>query len=75
MSQMKDMSGADIRKKYLRDGMLPTIFCNGCGHGSSLDYVMWAIEELELDIDKVSFSPDAKGLNMNITTYYFVPSN
>ena len=56
MSNMKEMSGEQIRKKYLRDGMLPTIFCNGCGHGLSIDYVLWAIEELELDIDKVSFA-------------------
>ncbi len=45
-----------LREKYLRKGMLPTIFCNGCGHGSSLDYTFRAIEELGLDMDKVVFS-------------------
>jgi 2-oxoglutarate ferredoxin oxidoreductase subunit beta len=56
MSKMKEMSGEQIRQKYLRDGMLPTIFCNGCGHGLSIDYVFWAIEELGLDIDEVAFA-------------------
>ncbi|MCK5038506.1 MAG: 2-oxoacid:ferredoxin oxidoreductase subunit beta [Thermoplasmata archaeon] len=45
-----------LREKYLRKGMLPTIFCNGCGHGSSLDYTFRAIEELELDMDKIVFA-------------------
>ncbi len=54
---MADMiSQAEMREKYLRKGMLPTIFCNGCGHGSSLDYTFRAIEELELDMDKVVFA-------------------
>jgi len=54
---MKQPENANVlREKYLRDGMLPTIFCNGCGHGVSLDYVFWAIEELELDMDNVAFA-------------------
>jgi 2-oxoglutarate ferredoxin oxidoreductase subunit beta len=53
MPEMKDAT--ELRKKYLRDGMWPTIFCNGCGHGVSLDYVFWAIEELGLDMDKMVF--------------------
>ena len=52
-----EMKNADeLRKKYLREGMWPTIFCNGCGHGVSLDYTFWAIEELGLDMDKVAFA-------------------
>jgi len=27
-----------LHEKYLRAEMLPTIFCNGCGHGAALDY-------------------------------------
>jgi len=52
--EKKDAS--HLREKYLRDGMLPTIFCNGCGHGVALDYVFWAIEELGLDMDDMVFT-------------------
>jgi 2-oxoglutarate ferredoxin oxidoreductase subunit beta len=51
----RTMIDADkIREKYLRDGMLPTIFCNGCGHGNAIDYTLWAIEELGLDLDNIT---------------------
>ena len=54
---MKHVQNAnELREKYLRDGMLPTIFCNGCGHGVSLDYVFWAIEELGLEMDNIAFA-------------------
>jgi len=54
---MSDVMDADkLRKKYLRDGMFPTIFCNGCGHGLGIDYTLRAIEELQLDMDKVVFA-------------------
>ncbi|KYK30234.1 MAG: 2-oxoglutarate synthase [Candidatus Proteinoplasmatales archaeon SG8-5] len=45
-----------LREKYLRDGMLPTIFCNGCGHGVAVDYTLRAIEELEIDIDTIALA-------------------
>jgi len=54
MTEMAD--GEMLKKKYLREGMLPTIFCNGCGHGASLDYVFRAIEELGLDLDQMAFA-------------------
>jgi len=54
MSEMIDQD--QMREKYLRKGMLPTIFCNGCGHGSSLDYVFRAIEELGWDLDDIAFA-------------------
>jgi 2-oxoglutarate ferredoxin oxidoreductase subunit beta len=54
---VEDMINAnELREKYLRDGMLPTIFCNGCGHGNSLDYVFWAIEELGINMDDVALA-------------------
>jgi len=54
---MKEMMDAnELRKKYLVEGMMPTIFCNGCGHGNAIDYVFWAVEELGLDLDKVAFT-------------------
>lgn len=46
----------ELNKKYLREGMWPTIFCNGCGIGNVLEYTLWAIEELGLDMDKVVFA-------------------
>lgn len=54
---MTEMADANVlREKYLRDGMLPTIFCNGCGHGVAIDYVLRAIEELDLDIDNIALA-------------------
>lgn len=45
----------ELRDKYLRDEMMPTIFCIGCGIGNVLDYTLWAIEKEELDMDKTVF--------------------
>jgi len=54
---MTEMADANVlREKYLRDGMLPTIFCNGCGHGVAVDYTLRAIEELEIDIDTIALA-------------------
>jgi 2-oxoglutarate ferredoxin oxidoreductase subunit beta len=49
------LSGEELKKKYLRKEMLPTVFCDGCGIGNILDYTIRAIEELELDLDKIVF--------------------
>jgi len=46
----------ELNKKFLREGMWPTIFCNGCGHGVVLEYTFWALEELDLNMDKVAFA-------------------
>ena len=54
---MPEVNNAEkLNKKYLREGMWPTIFCNGCGHGVVLDYTFWALEELGWDMDKVAFA-------------------
>ncbi|KYK24920.1 2-oxoglutarate synthase [Thermoplasmatales archaeon SM1-50] len=54
---MEQITTADeLNKKYLRDGMWPTIFCNGCGHGVVLEYTLWALEELGWDMDKTVFA-------------------
>lgn len=45
-----------LRERYIRKEMFPTIFCNGCGHGVAMDYVFHAIDELQLDMDKVAFA-------------------
>lgn len=44
-----------LRKKYLRDSMFPTIFCDGCGIGNVLQYTLWALEEAKLDLDRTVF--------------------
>ncbi len=49
------VSGKNIQKKYLRDEMMPHIFCNGCGLGNVLDYTLWAIEKEGLDMEKTVF--------------------
>jgi len=41
--RMQELSAELIRKKYLRDEMWPSIFCNGCGIGNVLDYTLRAI--------------------------------
>ena len=53
MAEIK--TGDQLNKKYLRDGMWPTIFCNGCGHGVVLEYTLWALEEVGWDMDKTVF--------------------
>ena len=53
---MQITTAEELNKKYLRDGMWPTIFCNGCGHGVVLEYTFWALEELGWDMDKVAFA-------------------
>jgi 2-oxoglutarate ferredoxin oxidoreductase subunit beta len=54
MVEMK--TAGELNKKFLRDGMWPTIFCNGCGDGVVLEYTLWALEELGWDMDKVVFA-------------------
>ena len=54
MAEVK--TGDHLNKKFLRDGMWPTIFCNGCGHGVVLEYTLWALEELGWDMDKTVFA-------------------
>jgi 2-oxoglutarate ferredoxin oxidoreductase subunit beta len=45
----------EIRNKYIREEMWPSIFCTGCGVGNVLNYALRAIDEIGLDIDKVTF--------------------
>jgi 2-oxoglutarate ferredoxin oxidoreductase subunit beta len=48
-------TAAELRNTYLRHAMFPTIFCEGCGNGNVLNYTLWAIDELGLDLDKTVF--------------------
>ncbi len=58
MDEIRDadmVSGKVIQERYLREGMMPHIFCSGCGLGNVLDYVLWAIEKEGLDMEKTVF--------------------
>ena len=48
-------SAEDLRKKYLRQDLLPTIFCPGCGNGQVLQYVIRAIDDLNIPQDNLVF--------------------
>ncbi len=39
--------------KYLRQGMIPHIWCPGCGNGVVLNAFVHAVDELQLDLDKL----------------------
>ncbi|MEO0091686.1 MAG: thiamine pyrophosphate-dependent enzyme [candidate division WOR-3 bacterium] len=41
--------------KYLRTEVFPTPFCAGCGHGILMCAILRAIDELQLDFNKMSF--------------------
>jgi len=45
---------ASIRR-FIREGTFPTPFCPGCGHGILLGAVLRAIDEMQLDINKMVF--------------------
>jgi 2-oxoglutarate ferredoxin oxidoreductase subunit beta len=49
------LSGKELKQKYLRKEMLPTVFCEGCGIGNILNYTARAIEELNLSLDQIVF--------------------
>lgn len=38
---------------YLRPGVLPHMYCPGCGVGQILNCLIYAVKELDLDMDKV----------------------
>jgi 2-oxoglutarate ferredoxin oxidoreductase subunit beta len=46
---------AERIKRYLREEMYPSIFCIGCGIGNVLNYTLRAIEQLQIDMDRIVF--------------------
>ncbi|PDV98134.1 thiamine pyrophosphate-dependent enzyme [Candidatus Chloroploca asiatica] len=52
---LKLKTAAELRQTYLRHEMFPTIFCDGCGLGNVLNYTLWALDELQLDLDRTVF--------------------
>ena len=52
------MSEADKQfniRDYLREYMFPHFLCPGCGHGIALRALLWAIDELDIDKDRLAF--------------------
>lgn len=45
----------ELREKYLRKDLLPTTFCPGCGIGQVLNYVIRAIDDLNISQDNLVF--------------------
>lgn len=54
--------------KFLRNGVLPHQFCPGCGCGQVLNYLIYAMQELNLDMDKVVLLGGV-GCNSRIPVY------
>jgi len=46
---------AELKEKYLRKDMMPTIMCAGCGNGVVLNQTLHAIDAMQLDIDSTVF--------------------
>lgn len=52
------MSNSDRQfniREYLREKMFPHFLCPGCGHGIALRALLWAIDELEIEKDRLAF--------------------
>ena len=49
------MKSANIYDKYLVEEKLPTMWCPGCGNGIVLQSIIRAIDEMDLDHDKIVF--------------------
>ncbi len=45
----------ELRKKYLRTDLLPSMFCPGCGIGQIMHYVVRAIDDLKINQDNLVF--------------------
>ncbi|RRR78466.1 MAG: 2-oxoacid:ferredoxin oxidoreductase subunit beta [Candidatus Viridilinea halotolerans] len=52
---LKPKTAAELRDLYVRQEMMPTIFCDGCGLGNVLNYTLWALDELQVDLNQVVF--------------------
>lgn len=48
-------SSKELREKYLRKDLLPSIFCPGCGIGQIMHYVVRAIDDLKINQDNLVF--------------------
>lgn len=48
-------SSTELREKYLREDLLPSLFCSGCGNGQVLNYTIRAIDDLNIPQDNLVF--------------------
>jgi len=48
-------SSIELREKYLKKELFPTLFCPGCGNGQVLNYIIRALDKLNLERDKLVF--------------------
>jgi 2-oxoglutarate ferredoxin oxidoreductase subunit beta len=48
-------SSIKLREKYLKKDLFPTLFCPGCGNGQVLNYMIRALDELNVEEDKLVF--------------------
>ena len=58
--------------KYLRQEMMPTLWCPGCGHGNILRGMATAFDRLQLDLDKVVV---VGGIGCSGRTPYYTSTN
>ncbi len=49
------INAKELEEKYLRKGMMPHIFCTGCGIGTVLGLTLRAMEEIDMDLDNTVF--------------------
>lgn len=50
---VQEVEVAHPLSKYLREAMMPHIWCAGCGNGIILNCFVQAVDELEMDLDKL----------------------
>ena len=50
-----EKTSEELREKYLRKDLIPSIFCPGCGIGQIMHYVVRAIDDLKIDQDNLVF--------------------
>ncbi len=51
---MLDSAAAFDVRQYLRAEMMPHFLCPGCGHGIALRALLWALDELQVDKDRLA---------------------
>jgi 2-oxoglutarate ferredoxin oxidoreductase subunit beta len=49
------LSTLELKDKYIRKELTPTMFCSGCGNGQVLSCVLRAIEDLGIEKEKLVF--------------------
>ncbi|MHC1591670.1 MAG: thiamine pyrophosphate-dependent enzyme [Candidatus Helarchaeales archaeon] len=50
---MSSKNSKELQERYLRKELLPTMFCPGCGNGMVLNYLIRALDALQVDLDEL----------------------